>query len=76
MMEMMVKKTMPDRYGNLETSSDALAALALDPQYQEVSGAYYDRGTETARSSELSYNEENARELYEKSMTYIAPYLA
>ena len=76
MMEMMVKKTMPDRYGKLEDSSDALAALAVDPAFGNVSGAYYDRSTRTAPSSELSYNEENAAELYEKSMAYAAPYFA
>ena len=76
MMEKMVKKTMPDRYGTLEDSSTALSAIALDAAFAEISGAYYDRSTNTARSSELSYNEENALELYEKSMAYSAPYLA
>ena len=66
----MVKKTMPDRYGELGTSSDALAKLATDDAYKSISGEYFDRSTNTAKSSELSYNKENEKELWEKSCAY------
>ena len=56
---LMVKVTMPDRYGDLETSSDALARISTDPQFGGVSGLYYDRSTDTRDSSDLSYVKEN-----------------
>ena len=68
--EFMVKTTMPDRFGKLETSSDALAQLVTDESFGNISGEYFDRSTNTKRSSELSYNSENAAELWEKSMEY------
>ena len=70
MRELMVKTTMPERYGKLETSSDALAQLVTDESFATTSGAYFDRSTRTARSSELSYNEQNAAELWQKSEEY------
>ena len=71
MRELAVKTTMPDRYGKLETSSDALAQLVTDEAFSTVSGVYFDRSTNTAKSSELSYNEQNAAELWEISRTYV-----
>ncbi len=68
--DMIVKTTMPDRYGKLEDSSDALAQVLTDPQFAGVTGQYFDRSTNTARSSELSYSDENAAELWEKSLEY------
>ena len=68
--ELMIKTTMPDRYGKLETSSDALAEVATDARFAGVSGEYFDRSTKTAKSSELSYNDANAAELWEKSLEY------
>ena len=68
--EFIVKATMPDRYGKLSDSSDALAAVATDPAFAKTSGEYFDRSTNTARSSDLSYNSENAAELWEKSLEY------
>lgn len=65
-----VKTTMPDRYGELETSSDALAQLASDKQFESVSGKYFDRSTNIKESSELSYNEENMEEVWTKSLEY------
>ena len=70
--ELMVKTTMPDRYGKLETSSDALTQLVTEEKFGNISGEYFDRSTNTARSSELSYNEENEKELWQKSMEYCA----
>lgn len=66
--ELVIKTTMPDRYGKLTTSSDALAELVTEDQFGSVSGEYFDRSTNTARSSELSYNVDNARELWSESL--------
>ena len=67
----MVKMTMPDRYGTLEDSSEALSQLVTDPAFANVANEYFDRSTNTKRSSDLSYNEENAKELWEKSLGYV-----
>ena len=69
--ELAVKTTMPERYGKLETSSDALAQLVTEAAFSTVSGAYFDRSTNTAKSSELSYNAQNAAELWQMSMAYV-----
>ena len=68
--ELAVKTAMPERYGKLETSSNALATLIVSEAFSSVTGAYYDRSTRTAPSSELSCNEANAEELWEKSLEY------
>ena len=65
-----VKTAMPDRYGEVGTSSDALAQIATDSQFDGVSGQYFDRSINTAASSELSYNRENREELWVKSLEY------
>ena len=65
-----VKTTMPERYGELETSSDALAQIATQAQFSGISGAYFDRSTNTKKSSELSYSKENQEELWKKSLAY------
>ena len=67
---LVVKTTMPDRYGELETSSDALAQIAAKPEFAGISGAYFDRSTNTKDSSELSYNKDNRDELWGKSLAY------
>lgn len=66
-----VKTTMPHRFGDLEKSSSALAQLVLSDTLVTKSGGYYDRSVNTCLSSELSYNEENAAELWEISENYI-----
>lgn len=66
----MVKTTMPDRYGELESSSDALTEAAISDKYDGVSGKYFDRRFGIKDSSDLSYNRENAEELWVKSMEY------
>lgn len=48
-------------------SGAALASLITDPSYDKMSGKYLDRGT-LLKSSPLSYNKDNARELWETSM--------
>ena len=67
---LVVKTTMPDRYGELETSSDALAQIAVDSRFDGVSGQYFDRSTSIKKSSELSYSKENRDELWSKSLEY------
>ena len=67
---LMVKTTMPDRYGELETSSDALAQIAVDRCFNDISGKYFDRSTETKDSSALSYVRANQKELWKKSLEY------
>ena len=65
--EEMVKLTMPERFGDLEKSSDAYAELVTDDRLAATSANYYDRSIFAARSSDLSYDEDNARELWESS---------
>ena len=54
--------------GSLPVSSNALAKMITEPHFGEVTARYIDRGNETA-SSELSYNIENAAELWETSVS-------
>ena len=63
-----VKRTMPHRFGDLAKSSDAYARLVVDDALAVTSGNYYDRSTTAVPSSELSYDEDNARELWIESM--------
>ena len=63
----MVKMTMPKRAGDLKKSSDAYAELVVNDDMDIGSANYYDRSTKAVRSSDLSYNEENAKELWEES---------
>ena len=63
----MVKLTMPKRFGDLEKSSDAYAELVVNDDLAVTSANYYDRSTTAIKSSELSYNMENARELWDSS---------
>ena len=63
----MVKMTMPKRFGDLEKSSDAYAELVTNDELAATSANYYDRSTTAIESSELSYNEENAKELWDSS---------
>ena len=63
----MVKLTMPKRFGDLEKSSDAYAELVVNDDLAVTSANYYDRSTTAIKSSELSYNTDNARELWDAS---------
>ena len=67
---LVVKTTMPDRYGELGTSSDALAQIATGSQFDGVSGQYFDRSIQTKASSELSYSKANRDELWKRSLEY------
>lgn len=60
-----------DRLGSLEKSSTALAAIMTEPNFAGITGKYFDRGTTQTESSPLSYNEENARELWDMSAAYV-----
>lgn len=59
-----------DRVGSLADSAKALAALMTEPAYGVVTGKYFDRSTNTCNSSPLSYDKQNALELWEKSSVY------
>ena len=63
----MVKLTMPKRFGDLAKSSDAYAELVVNDELAVTSANYYDRSTTAIESSELSYNRENAKELWDAS---------
>ena len=63
----MVKLTMPERLGDLDKSSTALSELVVNDEYKD-SGKYYDRSTNYINSSELSYNVENRKDLWNKSI--------
>ena len=67
---LVVKTTMPDRFGDLEKSSDALAEIAVSEQVAGVSGKYFDRSTNTKQTSALSYDPEKREELWRKSLEY------
>ena len=62
-----VRKTMPDRYGELAVSAQAAADILTEDQFLSPEALYYDRSTRVARSSALSYDEANARELWVES---------
>ena len=64
----MMKRAMPHRFGDLAKSSDAYARLVVDDALATTSANYYDRSTTAVPSSDLSYDEDNARELWIKSM--------
>lgn len=60
-----------DRIDSLENSSKALAALMTGAEYKNATGQCFDRSTEAASSSPLSYNKENAAELWAKSICLV-----
>ena len=64
------RKYMPERYGDLDKSSSALAELTYSDNIIFDSGHFYDRSTRPIFTSSLSYNEENAKELWDKSLEY------
>ena len=61
-----VKRKMPERLGDLETSSDAYASLVTSTDLSET-GCYFDRSTSTKKTSDLSYNAYNSKELWDLS---------
>lgn len=65
-----VKMSMPERYVDLDKSSTAYAQLVTEDGLVKESGLYYDRSIHAKRSSVLSYNIENRKELWAKSCEY------
>ena len=63
-------KSVSDRIGSLAKSAGALSDLMTEPEYGAVSGKYYDRSTSTCKSSPLSYNMDNAKELWKRSIEF------
>lgn len=51
----------------VDTSGKALASLVLNPEFSKITGKYFD-GTQEIRSSELSYNIENRKDLWKTSV--------
>ena len=48
-------------------SGTVAADILTKDEYANVTGKYFDRSTRIARSSELSYSEKNAKELWRSS---------
>lgn len=67
-----VRQNMPQRFGDLEKSSSALAELVTVKNLVTKSGLYYDRSTNSCKTSELSYDIENAKELWAASEAYVS----
>ncbi len=65
-----IRVNIPERYGDVDKSSSALAELTYSDDIILSSGHFYDRSTRPCFTSELSYNEQNAKELWEKSEQY------
>lgn len=65
-----VKLTMPERLGDLDKSSSALAMLITNEDFSNVSGKYFDRSTNYIDSSDLSYNVDNRLKLWNKSVEW------
>ncbi len=59
-----VKTMMPDRFGDLDKSSSALASLMLDDSLN-VKAKYFDRSINYKESSPLSYEIKNQKELWD-----------
>ena len=72
--ELFVKTTMPNRLGNLDKSSNALSELILDDNLK-INNEYFDRSVNTIKSSDLSYDENNEKELWDLSLKYCKNYL-
>ena len=68
-----VAKNSPERMGDLNNSSQALCDIITKENIKN-NGEFFDRSTKTIKTSELSYNEDNAKELWEKSESYVKKY--
>ena len=63
----------PDIMGDLNKSSQALCDISTLENLTN-DGEYFDRSTKTIKTSELSYNENNAKELWDISESYVKKY--
>ncbi len=68
-----VKDNFPERVGDLDKSSQALCDLITMKDFN-INGGFFDRSTNTIKTSELSYNEKNAKELWDLSESYVKNY--
>ena len=68
-----VKENFPDTVGDLDKSSQALCDLITMEDFNE-NGKYFDRSSKFIKTSELSYNENNAKELWDLSESYVKDY--
>ena len=68
-----VKENMPNRIGDLDKSSQALCDLITMEDFNE-NGKFFDRSTKFIKTSDLSYNENNAKELWDLSESYVKGY--
>ena len=68
-----VKIISPSRFGDLEKSSQALCDLITMENFTS-NGEFFDRSIYSVKSSELSYNEKNAKELWDLSESYVKKY--
>ena len=68
-----VKENMPERIGDLNKSSQALCDLITMKDFK-ANGEFFDRSTNSVKTSELSYNEQNAKELWDLSESYVRNY--
>ena len=59
-----------ERLGDLDKSSTALVEVVMNKEFENVTGKYFDRSTKYINSSELSYNEENRIDLWNKSIEW------
>ena len=69
----MLADTQPQRMGDMEKSSQALCDIITMDNLTH-NGEYFDRSTKTIKTSELSYNEDNAKELWDISESYVKKY--
>ena len=69
----MIADNHPERMGDLEKSSQALCDI-ITMKTLTNNGDYFDRSIKTIKTSELSYNEINSKELWEISDSYVKEY--
>ena len=68
-----VRINMPERYGDLDMSSSALAELVYSEDIVLSSGHFYDRSIRPCFTSALSYNEEKYHVFYEPLASNLMP---
>ena len=66
----MIAEKSPERMGDFEKSSQALCDI-ITMENLNNNGDYFDRSTKTIKTSELSYNEDNWKELWDVSESYV-----
>ena len=69
----MIADTHPERMGDLEKSSQAMCDI-ITMENLTNNGEFFDRSTKTIKTSKLSYNQDNAKELWDVSESYVKNY--